>query len=156
MCCIIVNSYLVRNKDSKGLQLAHLKLNKLPLDLQATVQKVHFQSLGLETTYFRQIPSSCGTWTCHKGNRNPLSEWSRLRRVLHLFPRSTRLCLNIIQNKQLNVITLTVNNSSASQFKQTTQNRKLFGGIKTPGNLVIFQSILLKTYWHRFLFYKNL
>lgn len=40
--------------------------------------QLHSQSPGFETTCFQQIPSFCGTWACHKGNRNPLSEWSRL------------------------------------------------------------------------------
>lgn len=46
-----------------------------------------------------------------------LSGRSRLPRILFCFLGSTYVCLNIIQNKQLNIITSTVNNSSPFQLK---------------------------------------
>lgn len=124
MCCIIVNSYLVKSKVSKGSPINTCKAEETATT-PSGYRSEGSLSITRKMTYFRQIPSVCGTWTCHKGNRNPLSDWSRLCRVLCLLPGSTCVYLNIIQNRQLNVITLILNNSSAFKLKQTTQNGKL-------------------------------
>jgi len=48
-------------------------------------------------------------------------------------PASTHVYLNIIQNKQLNVLALIVNNSSAFQLKTDNPKKETsFGAIQTP------------------------